>query len=458
MSKLFTEITSLTKLALPVALSQLAIIGMGTTDVLLVGRANTDELAALSLGNNIWNLVILFFFGIGSITQALIGRFYGASDIEGLRSQLHQSLWLTLGLGILGLLSILLAAKLLLFAGFDPKMAIRANEYLLAIAWGAIPMVMLPALRGTLEAMSLTRAVLWINISIFLVNIPLDYALIYGLYGLPELGAEGCAWATASLLWIALFANFAMLKWHRSIRDLHVLNYFQWPIVRKIRATFLLGLPIGFSVLIEMSMFSGAGMMIAYFGPVAASAHSVAISIASASFMIYLGLGQGMTIRASQQLGANANEGALYSIKVGIMISMCLALLMSFCFLAWRQQLASLYSQDLVVINLAVKLLLFGAVFQLVDCLQAVCICALRAYQDTASSAKYQVFAYWLVGLPVGVLLGFRFDISGLNGASAFWFAMLLSLTLSSALIARRLILVSADSTRVNGQVYSSKL
>ncbi len=439
MSKLIMEVSSLSRLALPVALSQLAIIGMGTTDVVLVGRASTGELAALSLGNNIWNIVILFFFGIGSITQALVGRFYGANDIDGLRSQLHQSIWLTLGLGVMGVLSILMAATLLMDAGFDPDMASRANDYLLAIAWGAIPMTMLPALRGSLEAMSLTRAVLWINFSIFIINIPLDYFLIYGLYGFPQLGAEGCAWATALLLWLGLFANFAMLNWHHSIRHLSVFKNFQWPKWQKMRDTFILGLPIGFSVLIEMSMFSGAGMLIAYFGPTAASAHSVAISIASASFMIYLGLGQGMTIRASQQLGSGESEGALYSIKVGMALSMCLAFLVTVCFLVLRQQLVGLYTQDTVVIDLAVRLLLFGAIFQLVDCLQAVGICALRAYHDTASSARYQAIAYWLIGLPVGMLLGFYLDIPGLRGASAFWFAMLLSLTISSSLITRRL-------------------
>ncbi|MBQ78042.1 MAG: hypothetical protein CL692_05605, partial [Cellvibrionales bacterium] len=367
----------------------------------------------------------------------------------GLRSQLHQSIWLTLGLGVMGVLSILLAATLLMDAGFDPDMASRANDYLLAIAWGAIPMTMLPALRGSLEAMSLTRAVLWINFSIFLINIPLDYFLIYGLYGFPQLGAEGCAWATALLLWLGLLANLAMLNWHRSIRHLSVFKHFQWPQWQRIRDTFLLGLPIGFSVLIEMSMFSGAGMLIAYFGPIAASAHSVAISIASASFMIYLGLGQGMTIRTSQQLGAGESEGALYSIKVGITLSMCLALLVTVCFLVWRHQLAGLYTQDTIVIDLAVKLLLFGAIFQLVDCLQAVSICALRAYHDTASPAKFQAVAYWFIGLPVGVLLGFYFDIPGLNDASAFWFAMLLSLTISSGLITRRLWHISALSTVV---------
>ena len=101
MSKLTSELKSLTRLALPVALSQLAIMGMGITDVLLAGHAGTDELAGLSLGANIWCVTILFFFGIGLITQALVGRYYGAGDMQALRKQVHQSIWLTLVCGLL---------------------------------------------------------------------------------------------------------------------------------------------------------------------------------------------------------------------------------------------------------------------------------------------------------------------------------------------------------------------
>ena len=447
MSKLSTELKSLSRLALPVALSQLAIMGMGITDVLLAGHAGTDELAGLSLGANIWCVTILFFFGIGLITQALVGRYFGADDMQSLRNQIHQSLWLTLACGLLGVLTILLAAEILLMSGFEPTMAARAHDYLQAIAWGAVPMTMLAALRGSLEAMNLTQSVFWINFLIFLINIPLDYALVYGVWGLPKLGAEGCAWATAILLWAGFFASAAMLQWHKKIRHLQVFKDFSAPDMTVILSTFKLGFPIGLSVLIEMSMFAGAGMLIAYFGPLAAAANSIAISIASASFMIYLGFSAGVTIRASQQLGAKSFEGAHYSVKVGTSFNILLAFVLSVIFWVFREPLVSLYTNDAAVIQLAAQLLLLGAAFQVVDCLQAATIAALRAYHDTVSAPKIQMFAYWLIGLPVAVGLGFYSDLPGISGPHGFWVAMLVSLTISSLLLLRRLLKVLAHPT-----------
>lgn len=440
--KLRHEIGELLRLAVPVALSQLAIIGMGTTDTVLAGHAGTMELAGLSLGNNIWTMVILFFFGIGSITQALVGRHFGASDFNALRRQLNQSIWLTFGLGICGTLGILLGAELLLISSFQPEMAERAYSYLHAIAWGALPMCMLPALRGSLEAMSLTRAALWINLAAFAINIPLDYAMVFGVWGFPQLGAVGCAWASAILLWLSLIANACLLRWHPRCKEHALFNDFKAPDKEVIQHTFRLGLPIGFSILIEMSMFAGAGMLIASLGVIPAGAHSIALSIAAASFMIYLGLGQGVTIRASQKLGALRYRDAEYTVKVGISFNMLLALLMSVVFLAFRETLVGLYSSDDEVVRLGVQLLLFGALFQLVDCLQATALAALRAYHETASPPRYQMFAYWVVGLPLGIGLGFYSEHPWLGGAHGFWLAMVVSLLLAGLLMLRRLLLL----------------
>jgi MATE family multidrug resistance protein len=211
-----------------------------------------------------------------------------------------------------------------------------------------------------------------------------------------------------------------------------------------------LGLPIGFSILIEMSMFSGAGMLIATYGPIAAGAHSIAISVASASFMIYLGLAQGVTIRASQKLGALKYDEARYSVKVGISFNMLLALFISIAFFAFREPLANLYSSDDAVVSLAIKFMLFGALFQIVDCLQAAAIAALRAYHETASPPRYQIFAYWIVGLPLGIALGFYLDVPLISGPQGFWFAMVVSLLIAGLLMVRKLMLVLNNYSQQN--------
>ncbi len=434
-----TEASALLRLAVPVALSQLAIMGMGTTDVLLAGRAGTSELSGLSLGNNIWHSIILFFFGIGSITQALVGRYHGARDWSSIREQLVQSLWMTFALGLVGVIVLLLVAELILLGPIEPALSGKASQYLYAIVWGALPMTMMPAVRGALEAMNLTRAVLWINLAAFLINIPLDYALIFGLWGLPKLGAVGCAWATAMLLWASLLAYILLLLFHPALRTARLLRQWQAPERKRLASTFWLGLPIGFSIVIEMSMFSGVGILIAMLGTTATAAHAIALSIASTSFMLYMGLGQGITIRASQHLGAGDAAAARYAVGVGMRINLVLALLMSIVFLLSREPLVALFSGDADVAALAVGLMLFAALFQLGDCLQITVLSALRAWHDTASPPRYQMIAFWGIGLPIGTGLGLYNWWPALAGAPGFWLAMVLGLFIAAGLMYRRL-------------------
>ena len=273
----------------------------------------------------------------------------------------------------------------------------------------------------------------------FLLNIPLDYIFVEGLFGMPKLGGVGCALATVFLMWFALFGFVLVIRGHAKTRDKLLLKNFSRPDVNVITKTFRLGLPIGFSIIIELSMFAGAGMLIAFFGVVQVGAHAVAIIVASMSFMLYMGLAQGVTIRASQFLGAGEPDAAWYTIKVGTSFNMMIACVLCLVFVFFNEPLVSLFSDDPEVIVLAVSLMYFGAAFQLVDCLQIAMVCALRAYHDTSSPPKYQFVAFLLFGMPLGVGLSFYNYVPGLSGAKGMWTAMLLSLMLVSLFLSWRL-------------------
>jgi len=278
-----------------------------------------------------------------------------------------------------------------------------------------------------------------VNFIAFLLNIPLDYVLVHGLYGLPKLGGVGCAWATVVLMWGVFFISALVLNLHSSLKKRRLLSDFERPHLRTIKNTLKMGLPIGASIVIELSMFAGAGMLIASFGAVEASAHAVAITVASMSFMLYMGLGQGVTIRASQLLGAHRAEEAWYSVKAGTTFNIMVAGVICVSFVLFTEPLIRLFSDDPEVVKLAVVLLYFGAAFQLADSLQVAVICALRAYHDTSSPPKYQVIAFLLIGMPMGVGLAFFDWWPGLEGAKGLWFAMVLSLLLVGLLLLWRL-------------------
>ena len=433
------EIKQLIRLALPVSIGQLALVGMSATDVLIAGWAGTDELAGMNLGVNTWNMIAMFFMGIGLATQPLVARHFGAKRSARVKHQLHQSIWLCLGLGVVCSLSVLLGVAGLGYIEFEPDLMSIAQSYLLVISLCGIPFILLPALRGTLEGVSLTQPVMLVNFSAFLLNIPLDYVLVNGLYGFPELGGVGCAWATVIVVYLMVFANLYFLKKHPVVADQNLLSDFE-PIDKEtVLKTFKLGFPIGVSIIVELSMFAGAGIMIAKFGSIATAAHAVAITIASASFMFYMGLGQGVTIRASQMLGADNPEGARFSIKIGTLLNVSLAAFIALMFVLFTEPLVRMASSDEAVIELGIVLLLFGAAFQIADSLQVAIICALRAYNDTASPPKYQVLSFWVFGVPLGIGLAFFSWWPGLEGAKGMWMAMTASLYLVSLLLWYRL-------------------
>lgn len=439
MQRFKTEITALVKLALPVSLAQLSLVGMTATDVLIAGNASTVDLAGMNLGANSWNMIALFFMGIGFATQPLVAHCFGGRDLTAVKHQMQQSIWLCLMLGIVCVLAVLGIAWALLLLDFEAQMLDIAHRYLLVMSLCAIPFCLQPALRGTLEGMNQTLAVFVVNFIAFLLNIPLDYILVNGLYGMPKLGGVGCAWATVALVWMMVFAMWAILLLKKPMRKLKLFANFSMPDAQSIRKTWRLGLPIGIAIVIELSMFCGAGIMIASFGPVQASAHAVAITIASMSFMLYNGLAQGITIRSAQFLGAIRPGRALYTVKSGIIFNLLIALLICVLFVVFAEPLVNVFSRDPAVIQLAVVLLYFGAAFQIGDCLQVSVVYALRAYQDTVSPPKVMFVGFWLVGLPIGTWLAFEGEPFLLEGAKGLWLGMVGSLFLVGILLLRQL-------------------
>lgn len=439
MRRFVREINSLVKLAAPVSLTQLCLVGMTATDVLIAGQAGTVDLAGMNLGANTWNMIIFFFMGVGFATQPLIAKHFGARDEVGIKHQLHQSIWMCLALGVVAMLVVWGCVWAIQFAPFDADLLHIARQFLMAISLCAIPITLIPAVRGTLEGMSLTREVFLVNFIAFLLNIPLDYVLVHGLYGLPKLGGVGCAWATVILMWLVFLASSLVISQHRRLRDKHLLRDFERPNVATIVRTLKMGVPIGASLIIELSMFAGAGMMIALFGAAEAGAHAVAITVASMSFMLYMGIGQGVTIRAAQFLGAGRADDAWYTVRAGTGFNLIIATVICIGFVLFTESIIGLFSDDPSVIELAIVLLYFGAAFQIADSLQVAVICALRAYHDTQSPPKYQFVAFLVMGLPVGIGLSFYGWWPGLEGAKGMWFAMVLSLFIVGLLLLWRL-------------------
>jgi len=432
------EAHQLTKLALPVTLSQLALMGMGITDVVVAGRSGTEQLAGMTLGNNIWNLVVYFFFGMGLAAQPLIGHAFGAGDRRAIRRQFQQAIYAALVTGVTCFLCVTLAANLLLGMGYDPELAQIGSSYLGIMAFGGLAMTLMPVLRSALEAMSQTTVVTKAMLIAFLINIPLDCILVFGWGPVPALGSVGCAYASVFMLWFIILWLFCLLGSRSRNRHLRLLKRFTRPDIQVIKENLKLGLPIGLTLTIELGLFVTAALLIGYFGAVSTAAHSVAISAASVCYIFYMGLGQGIAIRASQLLGAGKSDSAWFSIRVGVGLSVTLAALISISIYLLRGYIPGLYSNDTEVIRVAAVLLVWAALFQIGDSLQCVGMYGLRAYKDTVTPLKCQAIAFWLIGFPVGYLLATT-ENSPFAGPEGYWVGMCSGLIISALMISRQL-------------------
>ena len=433
------ESRSLMRLAAPVCLSHLAILGIGITDVILAGRAGTTDLAGVTLGSNVWNFIVYFFFGIGIANQPLVANHFGAGKLEALRSQVYQSAWMALACGVIATGCVLLGVVLMKNLSVEPGVMTIASSYMAVMALGTLAMVIAPILRTTLEAMNQTRTVLAINLTVFLLNIPLDIGLIFGLWGLPKLGGVGCAWASVAMLWTAVVLQALVLMYGRSNRQLKFDAAPEPPDKTQILKTLQLGLPIGASLMIELGFFSGAAIVIATIGETAVAAHAVAINAASATYILYFGLGQAITILAAQRLGARKVRRSVFGIWFGVGLTIILAVFISVLLVIFRHEIIQLYTNDSSVIMIAAHLLLLASIFQLADAIQISAICGLRAFEETKSPVRYQFVAFWLIAFPLGYGLSILGWIPAMAGPQGYWIAMLVGLGLSAVLISRKL-------------------
>lgn len=447
------ELAALLKFAAPIGVSQMAAIGMGMTDVIVAGNAGTKDLAGVMIGSNAWQIVAFFFFGIGLANAPIVGRHFGVLDWKSIRDHLHQSVWLALVCGLLTLLFVYLAATYLTLWQLDPEVSLIATGYMLAVLPGAFSMAVLPLFRASLESMNEIHFVMKLSIGVFLLNILLDYWFVFGGFGLEPLGGVGCGWATSIVFCVQLL----ILCWHLvkspRLAELKLTKIFPRPRWTLIRPTFLLGLPIGLSTLMEIGFFGGMGLRMADIGVIEAGAHAIAINIAAFVFMLFISLGHAVTVRASHALGRGDHALARQIVSLGLLSVIGFALVSSVATYTLRAYLPGLFNQDADVIRLASMYLALAALFQFFDGLQAVAVCSLRAYKDTAVPCGIQFVAFWLMGLPLGIFLPGTTILGHQIGSEGAWIAFCIALFTSSVILLSRLYMKVFKTSSVDKNV-----
>ena len=272
------------------------------------------------------------------------------------------------------------------------------------------------------------------------LNIPLNYVFIYGHLGVPAMGGVGCGWATAIVMW---FMALGMVVWtYRGAiyQTSQVYSHFEWPQWPILKRLLSVGLPIGIAVFAESSIFAVIALLIGSLGATVVSGHQIALNFSSLVFMIPYSLGMAITVRVGQALGREQPREARFVAGVGMGTALVWACISASLILLLRGPIASIYTADPMVLEVATLLLVFAALYQFSDVIQVTAAGALRGYQDTRVTMIMTLFAYWGVGLPVGYALGLTDWLGEPSGPSGLWQGLIVGLTCAALMLSVRLV------------------
>lgn len=436
--RLSSELQALWQLAWPILVGQLATVGMAVVDVGMAGHASAQDLAGVSLGVSIWNMLIITLMGVMMSVNPTVAHHVGAGEWHAIAPVVRQALWKAFGLGLIAALLANWAA--LLFDHMTLEPAVRA----LAIDFTRLTSLAMPmfacyrVLYGYSTSLNQTKPLMVIALLSLLLNIMVNSVLVFGLLGFARLGGLGCAWAT--LVTVA-FNLGALLFWmHRApvYRATWPFSRFEKPDWMQIQVLLRLGLPIGVTYFAESSAFSLIALLVAEFGSTHVAAHQIALNFTSLVFMVPLSLGLALLTRVGHSLGAGDAVHARFQAWVGVALGLIFAMLSAGLIAFFSRHIASAYTDDAAVIALAAQLLLLAALFQLSDATQVVTSCAIRGYKVTRAPMVIHLTAFWLVSLPLGYALGVAPRWLGWAapaspmGAPGFWIALVLGLTIAA--------------------------
>ncbi|MGL6314051.1 MATE family efflux transporter [Vibrio sp. WXL103] len=440
-SRFFKESGALLHLSIPIILTQLATQAMGFVDTTMAGQVSAADLAAIALGASLWVPVSLLLRGIIMALTPVVAFHRGAQKLDSIRIEFIQMLWVAALVSTILIVYLLLGETLLNAIGVAAEIIPITGDYVVALAIGVPGIALFYTLNGFCEGMNNTRAPMLVSVIGLLINIPVNYVLIYGKLGFPAMGAVGCGWATSLVYWLMSAMLWSYIRYHHHYKNiLHFADI--TPRLKEIKHLLSLGVPIGTNIAVCGSIFAVIALLIGRIGAENVAAAQIALNISSMTYMIPMSLSFGITIRVGHSLGAKLERDARERSLYGIITAGLLSLVSVAMFLLFPEQIVRLYTSDPAVSATAMSLLMFTAIYQFSDALQTSANGALRGYKDTKVPMMLAIASYWGLALPLGVILGIT-DLAGpAMGEQGFWIGIVTGLTAAAIAMLIRLGLV----------------
>ncbi|KOP69639.1 multidrug transporter MatE [Lysinibacillus sp. FJAT-14745] len=429
----------LLKIIVPILVTQVAIYLISFFDILMSSRYGTADLAGVSIGSSIWMPIYTGLSGILLAITPIVSQLVGAKKELAAKKAVQQGIYVAILLSVLIFIMLLFGIDWILGnMNLEASVHSIAKSYIYAMCAGLIPLFLFFVMRCFIDALGQTRVTMIITLLTTPINIVLNYIFIFGKFGAPELGGIGAGVATAITYWLVflitvwIIAKRVPFERFRLFHDWPKLEWLRWKEIS------IIGVPIGISLFAETSIFSAVTMMMSNFSTEIIAAHQIALNFTSLLYMVPLSISMGITILVGFEIGA----GRLHDAKLYSYLCVGTAILFSFisaCILfILREPVANMYTTDGEVLEYAVHFLIFAAIFQLSDAIQAPVQGALRGYKDVTVTFIMAIISYWVIGLPVGYVLATHTDF----GPFGYWIGLVAGLTTGAITLLIRLLLV----------------
>lgn len=422
------------KLGLPLILSNLAQFAIHITDTVMLGWYSVTALAASTIAGTLFFVTFIVGAGFAQAVTPLVAAAAEEDDDVQVRRVTRMGLWLSIFYGLAVTIPFFWAEDILIAIGQDPDVARLAHIYLQIVIWQMVPALIVMTLKSFLAAMEHTAIILWATIGTAVLNGFINYALIFGNWGMPELGIQGAAIASLTVNLITVLILVVYIG--RILPQFQLFKNFWRSDSEIMKRVFMLGWPIGLTSLAEGGLFSASAVMMGWIGALELAAHGIAIQLASMTFMVHIGFSQAATVRAGRALGRKDEVALRRGGITAIGMSALFAVLTSAIFLAVPESLVSLFldptePERVTLLRIGASLVMVAALFQLVDGLQVLALGLLRGVQDTTVPMVMATISYWVIGLPASYILAFTLGY----GAVGLWLGLVIGLAVAAVFL-----------------------
>ncbi|MBA2174651.1 MATE family efflux transporter [Halobacillus locisalis] len=425
-STLQEKIKLFTVILLPILITQLGMYAMNFFDTVMSGKAGPDQLAGVAIGSSVWVPVFTGLNGILMAISPIVSQLKGAKKEDEIPWSVKQGVYLAVALALLiGLVGYFLLDPILSLLNIESSVRYVAKFYLITLGIGLVPLFAFNLLRSFVDALGLTKISMGIILLTLPVNVFFNYVFIFGKFGAPELGGVGAGVASALTYWFSFIVLIITIHRQRPLRKYGILTNFPKPSLIEWWAQLKIGIPIGFAIFFETSIFAAVTFFMTAYDTFTIAAHQAAINFASFLYMVPLSIAFTLTIAVGYEVGAKRYKDARTYSYLGIALAVCMSVVAGLLLFVLDDSVARLYSSNQTVIELTKNFIFFAIFFQLSDAFGAPIQGVLRGYKDVNITLVMAFVSYWVIGLPSGYLMA---NYTAL-GPYGYWMSLIIGLT-----------------------------